>query len=488
MGITIFTLSLSAKYFGVSLEKDVWVLALNCIIILDLAIWGPFNETFRAKFIFFKEEFGEDEALRRTNSLLIFTNIITIILVAFILWKPETIAAVIAPGYEGQKLTLLLFMIRVVAPSFLFNQLTQIFISILNAYNSIYIPEIAGFISSIISLLLIIFLAPQIGIIALAYSYYSGLILLLLLLILQVYVKKIALVKNLHHIKLSDTKPFLLFALPFFFPYFVGQIAGIIEKSIASTLGTGIISAIDYSRKFSDILLGVLSSVFTTMLLPVLSLKFVQKDQEGFVFEFRQIYQLAFLIVTAIAAIFTACPGAFIAILYQQGTISEAALLQISNLTMFYSWSAVSIFLYLIIGMSLISAQKGKYYAFYGVTAQLIMIGVNLALYRFAGVYIFPLSLFLAHALSAWLMFRKLPYGKRLLSRTTLKYLLILIAVVANMYLLNINVISFSSPYVTLIFNGFLFTVILVSMLFTFKLDEREILVKLYNKFLVPQK
>ena len=482
MGISILTLSLSAKYFGVSLEKDAWLLAMNCILVLDMALWGPINETFRAKFVFFREEVGENNALMKTNSLLVLTNAITILIVAVVMWKPELIANVIAPSYSGRQLALLLFMIRVIAPSFLFNQLSQIFISILNAYHSIYIPEIASFVSGIVSLGLIIFLAPRIGILSLAYSYYFGLIFLLLLLIYQLIHKRINLLGNFKDFKLSGAKPFILFAIPFFFPYFVGQIALILEKAIASSLGMGVVSIIDYSRKFSDIILSVLSSIFTTILVPVLSLKHIQRDTDGFISEFRQLYQLGFLIMTAVAAFFTACPQVFVAILYQRGSITPTALAEISQMTMFYSWSAVAIFTYSILGMSLIAANMGKVYALYGVCAQILMIVINLSLNKTFGIYVFPLSLFLSHTLASVMMFINIPYGNQQLKKVTFKYSALMIFIIVTLYLL--NQISFGNiyPYFILLANGIILMVLIVLSVFLLKLDERLILLNLFSK------
>jgi putative peptidoglycan lipid II flippase len=482
MGISILTLSLSAKYFGVSIERDVWLLALNCIVVLDLAIWGPLNETFRAKFIFFREEFGEKEALIKTNALLLLTNIVTVILVTVILIWPQYIAAIIAPSYTGEKLSLLMFMIRVVAPSFLINQCTQIFISILNAYHSIYVPEIAGFFSGIVSLILVVLLAPIVGIFALAYAYYFSMLLLLVLLIIQLRARKINLFSNIDKIRLKDSKPFLLFALPFFFPYFIGQIALIVEKSIASSMGAGTVSVIDYSRKFSDILLNVLSSVLSTMMIPVISLKFAQGDKKGFVTEFKQVYQLGFLLIICITTMFTACPEAFVNILYKKGSINAESLLNITQLTMLYSWAAVAIYLYTVIGMALLSSNNGKIYAFYGIIAQGLMIICNLSLYRLWGSDVFPISLFAAHLISAAFMFQKLPYDKGKLLMVTLKYILTLFIIVFTMYFFNRYILILVWPYAIVLLNAATLGVLLILLLFAFQLDERLIISKAYHK------
>jgi putative peptidoglycan lipid II flippase len=482
LGVSVLSLYFSAKYFGITVERDIWLLALNVFLIFDMAIWGPINETFRAKFIFIKEEISEEEALQKTSSLLLFTNVVTLVLVGIILWKPEFISSIIAPTYKGEQLTLLLFMIRIMAPSFLFNQINQLLISVLNSYRSIYIPEIAGFISGIINLTLIIILAPKIGILSLAYGYYSGLILLLILLITQIRSTKIKLFSDLKMIRLSDTKPFILFSLPFFIPYFIGQIALVVEKSISSLLGSGIISMLDYSRKFSDILTSILLSILVTMFVPVLSSHFIKNNLKGFVFELKQIYQFGFLLITFVVAILTVCPYPFVSIMYQSGNISGSSLLEISKLTMYYSWSTIAIFFYSIFGIGLLSSKKEKYYALFGSLAQVIMILLNLLFYKKLNAYIFPLSLFLSHFIAASLMLMKLPYGQKELLKATVKYTSILLIVVLLQYSVNHYLIIFSSAFVVLFINIFVLIVILCAALFLFKLDERSILANMYKK------
>ena len=100
--VSIITVSLSAKYFGIGIERDVWLLVLAFITTINLAVWGPINETFRTKFIFLREKEGEIEALRRTASLLSFIVLGTILVSLVILLFPEQLMAVIAPSVSGE--------------------------------------------------------------------------------------------------------------------------------------------------------------------------------------------------------------------------------------------------------------------------------------------------------------------------------------------------------------------------------------------------
>ena len=161
------------------------------------------------------------------------------------------------------------------------------------------------------------------------------------------------------------------------FPYFFGQISGILEKTLASTIGVGSVSGLDYSRKFTDILTGVLTSVLVTMLVPVLSLNYVEKKAKEFVLNFMQIFQLGMLFLSFVIALFTSTSLSFVRIFFDKGMISENMLQEISRLTVFYSWSTLAVFIYLIFGMALLSSNKSKKYAFWGVMAQITSISMN---------------------------------------------------------------------------------------------------------------
>lgn len=421
MGSSIITLSISSKYFGVSIDRDQWVLAMGFILVLDLAIWGPINETFRAKFVFLQHEIGDKEVIEKVRSMFSFINFITLVLVVIILIYPRALTSIIAPSYNKMQLAHLTKMVLILTPSFLLNQICQFMTSVLNAHNTFYIPEAAGLATAVLNIILIIVLAPRFGIYALAFGYYLGVLLLFLLLLIQMRKLKINLIGNPFKFKFNDVKPFILFALPFYLPYFLAQVNSVVEKSIASTLNVGIVSIIDYSRKFSDSAISVLTSVFFTMLLPLLSQYYSKKDDKRFLVEFKSMYQLSFLIITFIVGIFSGCPGAIIGLFYNKGNITADALNKISNMSMFYSWSAVPITLYILLGVVLLSSDNGRVYAIFGSVAQVIMILINLLFNKIFGIYTFPFSLFISHIIASAFLFHRFPIKNHQLFLTTIK-------------------------------------------------------------------
>lgn len=483
LAFSVIGLSLAAKYFGVSLERDMWLIALNCIVVVNLAIWGPVNETFRAKFVILREEQGEARVLERARALLVVTVMVTVLLVGCIVAFPYSIAKMLAPAYNAEQLDALVVMLWVVAPSLLFDQFSQLGISILNAYDSFFVPEISNCIAALVNIVSMILLAPHIGIYALAVSYYIGLVLMLSLIIGQIHLRKIPVLFSFRGIHLADFKPFFIYALPFFVPYFFIQVNFLVEKSLGNLLGEGVVSMLDYSRKFVDIPINVLTSVLLTMLVPVLSAHFAKRDTTGFLRDFKQLYQFGLLIITALIAFFCSSSTELIGlILYHKGQISRDAIMEMGELSVYYAWSALISFLYIIFGLALLSTNKGKIYAFFGVLAQLIMIGLNFLFYRKFGAFTFPLTFIVAHSFSAIALFIYFPYNRRMLLVVTLKYALYLILAVAVGYLLTRLIPDVSAELVTLIANGCTILMVMFALLFLLRLEERLFVVQYWRK------
>ncbi len=483
--LSVVSLSLVAKYFGITLDRDTWLIALNCIVVIDLALWGPVNQTFRAKFVLLKEHEGESVILDKTRSLLLAILLVSLVVIGAILLFPSAVAGLLAPTYEGEQLQALVTMLMLIAPSLLLNQFCQIGVSILNAYQSFFIPEISQLITTVFNILCLIYLAPHIGIYALLISYYIGLVVFAGLLIVQLNRRKIPLFKRFREVKLRGFYPFFLYALPFFVPYFFVQVNLVVEKSLGNILGEGIVSVLDYSRKFVEMPINVLSSVLMTMLVPVLSVRFARGDASGFWEEFRKVYQLGMLVVAALISFFISSSAELISVILFRGEqMDKDTISTISDLSKYYACTTLINFHYIIFGMVLLAAGRGKIYALFGVIAQLIMIGFNFVWYERVGPYVFPISFFIAHAVAAVFLFFYFPGSKRRLSRVTLKYVSVLGIAIAIpwivAYWLNEEV---RNHFVSLAINTFTIGLTLLISAFAFRLEERLLIIRLWKGF-----
>jgi peptidoglycan biosynthesis protein MviN/MurJ (putative lipid II flippase) len=341
-----------------------------------------------------------------------------------------------------------------------------------------------GFFSTFLNLALIYFLAPKIGIYSLAYSYYIGLFVLLILLIIEFRKKKIALLRY-RNFNIKYVYVFLIFALPYYAPYFFGQVNSLIEKSIASYIGQGTVSMVDYSRKFIDIPLSVLGSVLSTILLPALSLSFARGKVKDYIREFNDMLQLGLLIMFSFIAFMMIGSDDLIGVLYSKG-ISGDKLLEITHLTMFYSITSIGLFLYYIMNFSLLSMNKGKIGASLGIGIQITMMLLNLCLFKKVGVFIYPISLFISHFGGSLVMYRYTRFKSATTLKLALKYTLFGVV-------LSVTVWGVKSLFSASLFaHGYLLNLTLKALLlscavlvfaFIFRLRELKYLLYLKNIF-----
>lgn len=439
--ISVATLSIAAKYFGISTQRESWLLTLNFIIVINLAIWGPLNEIFRAKFIFIKANEGETAALRRTSNLFVFSLVVMLLIAILVHFFAHPISKLIAPAYDSEKLSIVVSIVRFMIWSTILTQATQLLSSILNTYDSFYIPEFSGFFSALLNFFIIIILSKHIGIYSFVVANYVSALVLLLALIYQTSKLNIALFQSKIDLSWKEISPFILFSLPFFMPYIVGQCNGLIEKSIGNMMGNGTVSIIDYAKKIAEIIQTVLSSVLVTIMVPSISVQFANGLLEKVKEESLKYLQLVLLILSILIPLLLVSADPITHILFDKGSISKIDLATISFLMRIYSIGLLAVFIYLVFGLTLLSTNKNKDYAMYGMFAQLMMMAINVLAYRYWGIYTFTISLTASHLLVGIIMFLKLPVsGKIAYVKTILQYasfgiLLALIIIAVNYFL-----------------------------------------------------
>ncbi len=480
--LSLISVSLTAHFFGVSIEKDTWLLSISIIIFIDLAIWGPVNETFRTKFIYLKKQEGELKALNKVKSLLFFITLISIVIVINLVLFPEIVINIFSSSYSETQRVELTKMIKIVAPVLLFTQLSAILTSILNAYDSFITPEISAIATAIVNIIVILIFAPYVGIYSLVISYYLSYVLLLLLLFRQISKLNINFYLSNKEINFRDFKLFFVFALPFFFPYFFGQISTIIEKLLVSSIGIGNLSLIDYSRKFSDILNNVLTSVLVTILVPILSQNFIEKEKKLFVNNFFQIFQLGMIFLSFIIPFFVLNSKIIVNIFFDMGKIDTIRLLEISNLTVFYGLTSFSIFFYLVFGMALMTSNNRKKYAFWGIVAQVLSILMNYSLIDYYGIYIFPISLFTSHLFVGVIMCISFPFKTKSFYFTITKYLFLFVVIVVLSIIANNLIENSLNPFIQFFITSFLILVLILLLLLLFNLEEKRIITNYLQK------
>ena len=214
----------------------------------------------------------------------------------------------------------------------------------------------------------------------------------------------------------------------------------------------------------------VLLGVLTTLMVPKLTKDFINFDYQNCIREIKKNIQLGFLLITILISFITSSSYRLSEFLYLRGNMNTIAIKKISNLSIIYSWTIIPVFVYSILGLTLLSLGKGKLYALTGSMAQILMIFTNIFFYQIFDIYTFTISLFISHLIAATFMFFNLDHGKMIISISLFKYMLILISVSFLMFYFNKyfthpqNVISY------LLIHLLVIAIIILSIIFSFNL------------------
>lgn len=303
MFLGLVVLYLSVKYFGTSYERDSWVLSIALYGFIVSSIYSPINDTFRTKYIFLKEQNGEEFAMKSVNSLMNFFNL-TYLLVAIVLFiAMSEITRHLAPGFDLSMREYLGKMVLALIPFFILQQQGNTLIGLLNTYDSYFYPELVSLLASIINILFIVFFSDEIGIYSLVLATtLNGLILVTVLSVMLH--KRVASFRLISLEKLSLGKSFLMFSLPMYLSAFCVQMYLFVEKSTCTHFGEGAVSVYDYARQLTNLPHIVFSSIVPIVMTPLLSKCFIVGNENGFSDELRRFMRLLLYFTLFIVVLF----------------------------------------------------------------------------------------------------------------------------------------------------------------------------------------
>lgn len=303
MFLGLVVLYLSVKYFGTSFERDSWVLSIALYGVIVCFLYNPINETFRTKYIFLKEERGEEDAMKSVNSLMNFFNITYLVIALILFVAVSPITQVLAPGFDLTKREFLSIMIFTLIPYFIFQQQGNILVALLNTYESYFYPELVSLLASLINILSILFLSEYIGIYSLVVATtLNGLILVSVL--SHMLRKRVPSFRLISLEKLDRSKSFVIFSLPMYLSAFCVQLYLFVEKSMCTNFGEGAVSIYDYARQITNLPHIVFSSIVPIVMTPLLSKCFVAGDENSFSDEMRRFIRLLLYFTLFIVILF----------------------------------------------------------------------------------------------------------------------------------------------------------------------------------------
>ncbi|MGL5312680.1 MAG: murein biosynthesis integral membrane protein MurJ, partial [Peptostreptococcaceae bacterium] len=379
-----------ASVYGASGVSDAFLVAMNIPAVIFQAIGTSLGTAFIPLYYEVNSNKGDKDANLYTNNILNIVVIICIILSIFGAIFTEQVVKVFAMGFEGETLKLAVYYTRVLILGLAFLGISYIMMAFLQVKEKFVI---AGLMPIPYNILIItsIFLSSTINPNILPWGTLFGLSLQF------VFLYPFARQKGFRYkpyVNISDeyVKKMLWLIMPVLIGVAVNQINTIVDRTIASTLVEGSISALNYATKLNQFVMGMFIVSISSVVYPMLSKLSTQNNKEKFNETISKSVNTVTLLVIPISAGAIVLAEPIVRLLFQRGEFDERATYMTAISLTFYSIGMIGYGLRDILGKVFYSLQDTRTPMINGVIAMVLNITLNILFVKFTNMQIAGLA------------------------------------------------------------------------------------------------
>lgn len=490
IGLTIITIlskflgfareiALTSTYGATSIS-DVYLITTSIPTVIFGAIGTSLATTFIPLFCELENKEGKEKSLKFANNVFNIVIVLTIVLavLGFILAKP--LVKIFAMDFSGEKLKLAIEFIKIMIFSVVFIGLNSILSSWLQIRGNFMIPGMIGFPNNII-LIIFILLSSKRNIYLLALGVLIG---LLSQIVLQLPYAIKSGYKYKLYINLKDEyiRKMLLLIVPIFIGSLVSQLNFMIDKSLASTFGDGVIAILNNGSKLVGIINGLFIGAIATVIYPELSNLSNDNNKDGFIDIVAKSINIVTIITMPIMIGAIILSNPIVNIVYKRGAFDENAANMTSIAFLIYSFAMVAYALRDILNKVFYSLKDTKTPMINGAIGVISNIILNIVLSRYLGYKGLALATSISSIICILLLFRSLNkkisyYGQDKILKTFIKSTIsasIMGAITYVSYRFLGQVLGYGTiqEVITLFTSIFMGAVVYVILIILFKINE----------------
>ncbi len=370
-----------ANRFGSGMETDTYFVAMTATVIIMSTLGAALNTTLIPIFSEIGEKHGKKGKLKYLNNIFNIVLIITIFIVILGYIFSPMVIKILAKGFQGEQFDLAITLNRIGLPIAILLGFTYVFSGLLHSSQIFGPPAISGLPYNFVFLIYLFFFAKD-----------SNVITLMIVSVIAALAQFLILVPAVHHmgykykfeINLKDRylKKAMVLIIPVLIGSAVQQINVIIDKTLASDLIEGSISALSYASKINDMVIAVFIMAITTVIFPMLSQAFSQDNKEKVKEILGQGINIILIITVpaTIGILVLAEPAVYL--FFQRNAFDELATYMTSQALIYYSIGLVGSSLRLMLNRVYYSLQDTKTPMINGMIAVVINLVLNLILIK----------------------------------------------------------------------------------------------------------
>lgn len=414
-------------FYGTTHISDIYLVSLTIPSVIFGFIGVGLSTAYIPMYYQIAKDINEEASKRYTNNIiniiLVFTSIILVF--AFIFAYP--LVRVFALGFSRETLDLAVLFTRISLFGMLFSGLIYIFSSFLQIKNNYLVPALIGVPLNILTIVSIL-LSSDGNVLLLAIGTLIATASQVLLLIPYVRKKKFS-YRFFLDLKDKYIKKMILIALPVILGSSVNQINILVDRTIASNIAIGGISALNYANKLNFFVQGIFVISITSIMYPLLSKMIAQ----GNIDNLKRVLSTTINSINILVIPATAGSMIFseqvIKLLFGRGAFDQEAISMTAYALFFYSLGMIGFGLREILSRAFYSMQDSKTPMINAAIGMILNIILNIILSRYLGIGGIALATSISALFTTILLFHSLrkkigPFGIKELLKVFLKIIL----------------------------------------------------------------
>lgn len=373
---------LIASKYGSGMQTDTFFVAMTATSLVTGFLTSAISTTFIPVLSEIESKEGKKGKVEHANNMINVIFAISIILVTGGWLAAPVIVKLLAKGFQGDQFDLAVQLTRIGLPMILFGGIIGVFTGYLQSEQRFTSSAAVGFPYNFIYIFFLLFLSGKFGIKGLMVT---AVIAVASKFIIQIPEARSSGYKYMFKLDLKDKyiRNVILLSLPVLVGVAINDLNAIVDRTLASELVSGSISALNYANRLNNLILGVFISAITTVIFPLLSKESNSDNIPGMkkIMSYGINLILLITVPATVGLIVLATP--IVEIAFQRGAFDATATLMTSQALIFYSIGLIAMALRLMLTRVYYSLQDTKTPMVNGAISVVFNIVLNLILVKF---------------------------------------------------------------------------------------------------------
>lgn len=346
--------ALIASQYGSGNQTDTFFIALSAIALFSTILTKTINTTLIPILSDVEADEGKDGKLNHLNNFLNIITSVAFVLIILGFFLTPFIMKILARGFVGEQFDFAILLTRIGLPTLVASSIVGVFRGYLQSEELFNESAASAFPKNFVYIIFLILLAPYFDIKALMVA---SVVAELAQLTIQIPSLKRLGYKYKPTIDIHDEymKRIADLIPPILISVAISDLSNLMDKSMASSLVTGSVSALNYASKLNSVVRSVFITAIVTVVFPIFSKEVSARNYERLKQVMSTSLNIVLLITIPAAVGMIVLSTPIVRIAYERGAFDETATIMTAGALIFYSMG--------LIGTSIKSMLNRVFYA-----------------------------------------------------------------------------------------------------------------------------